>query len=169
MPSGVTHFKFALGGIGCAAAISPLLYSVEPMIAFGFVGGAVLGSVMTPDIDHHKKTLEEQRFYSLGTTIGRFYEAFWAPYRILIGRRHRGTTHIPVFGTITRFLYLLFGIKSILYLSYGIAVELGIDQTEALLLEASLSVSAFAFSLFGVSLLAGWVCQDLLHILLDSF
>ena len=61
------------------------------------------GYVVTPDIDLITLTREEQRIRKRLPIFGRFWVAAWAPYGSFMS--HRGISHAPVLGTLTRALY----------------------------------------------------------------
>lgn len=71
----------------------------------GLYIGAILGHILTPDIDHHFVTYEEHRMYRINQLFGTIWYYYWAPYQWAFS--HRGISHIMLLGTLTRFIYLL--------------------------------------------------------------
>jgi len=65
--------------------------------------GAWVGHCLTPDIDHHRITIEERRMLRRFKLLGWLWVAFWWPYEKL--NPHRGRSH-TLRGTVERFLYL---------------------------------------------------------------
>ena|GEM_PF-2140992 len=65
--------------------------------------GAWVGHILTPDIDHHRLTVEERRMLRRFKLLGWLWIAFWWPYDRF--NAHRGRSHTWR-GTVERFLYL---------------------------------------------------------------
>ena len=100
----------------------------------GLIAGAIVGILVTPDIDHHVITYEENRIKRWCNLCGKIWIIYWLPYSKAF--KHRGISHAPIVGTMTRALY--FPLPVIVAGWFGIASVVG--------------------------LLAGWALQDLLHI-----
>lgn len=71
----------------------------------GLFIGAILGHLITPDIDHHWTTYEEHRMYKINRALGFLWQWYWAPYQWVF--KHRGLSHVLFLGTLTRFTYVL--------------------------------------------------------------
>lgn len=71
----------------------------------GLFMGATMGHLITPDIDHHWVTYEEHRMYRINRLFGTLWYIYWSPYQWVF--KHRGLSHVIGFGTLTRFIYLL--------------------------------------------------------------
>ena len=63
------------------------------------------GWLMTPDLDVNGTTFEEYRLYKIFWPIGFVWQNFWAPYGLMF--KHRGWSHTPFIGTLTRIAYIL--------------------------------------------------------------
>lgn len=67
--------------------------------------GNLAGLVLDPDLDHEMVTASEWRVRRVfGVLIGGLWVAVWMPYAMLMP--HRGVSHWPVIGTLTRLVYL---------------------------------------------------------------
>lgn len=157
----------ALGALVPLGACAAYTYTIDPSLGIGLAIGSIAGVVMTPDIDHHVRTREETIFYNVSPSLGRLYESFWSPFRILVGRRHRGTTHVPIWGTTLRYLYLAFGIQMIFYVVLGVLNDFGLEEAFVSVQSLEEAFRLFFFSIVGLGILIGWACQDLVHILSD--
>lgn len=68
--------------------------------------GNLAGLFIEPDLDQEMVTSSEWRVVKLlGPLPGSIWSAFWMPYAMLM--KHRGMSHWPIIGTLTRALYLL--------------------------------------------------------------
>jgi uncharacterized metal-binding protein len=126
MPSGKTHriatLVLALGAFG-----------VENPVRYFLVGGCLAGLVITPDLD------QSERRTSLVSVL--FY-----PYGKMF--RHRGVSHWPVIGTLTRVAYVLLPLGAVLY-------SLGVWRPQSLIPEGAWWV------------LGGLMLADTLHAIMD--
>lgn len=103
MSSGKVHRQWT--EVSLAAITVGVAYSTGDPILLGAVTGGLLGHWITPDIDHHAFTLEEQMIFRLHPLLGHAWMIYWWPYeRLFI---HRGLSHVILLGTLTRFVYLL--------------------------------------------------------------
>ena len=146
MADGVTHARIALGalvlGTGVALVALPQPWSVS--------AGLALGWALTPDLDQDGSTIEESRWRKV-PIIGwflylAFRTAFW-PYALIMPHRSLWS-HGFVLGTAIRMAYVV-GLVTLLFPSLGLWawIQSNVDIT---------------YSVF-----AGWMIQDVLHILLD--
>lgn len=142
MASGKRHAKSTKRNLFWLLPSSIFLAFVEPS-AIGLGLGSIIGHLITPDIDHHKFTYEENRIYRLNKLLGALWWLFWWPYEKIFA--HRGISHWKVIGTLTRFLYLLW-----YPLFYNSAI-----WTDT------------ASWLFWLWLFLGWTVQDFAHLRLD--
>lgn len=136
MAGGKYHAKATKRNLLWLLPVSGLVMTVEPT-GVGIAVGAIIGHVLTPDIDHHYTTYEEYRVYRYSRLLGFCWWLYWLPYEKLIP--HRGISHIPVVGTATRFLYLLWFPLWYTHIPY----------------------------LFWVFVFVGWCIQDNKHLQLD--
>lgn len=69
---------------------------------------SVLGVVVSPDLDLPGLTLAETVWkrlpFPFGQLLSGFWYTLWLPYATLL--RHRGVSHWPLLGTLTRIVYL---------------------------------------------------------------
>lgn len=148
MADGVTHARIALGalvlgtGVALVALPQPLRYSIPV--------GLALGWALTPDLDQDGSTIEEARGRKV-PIVGwflylAFRTAFW-PYALVMPHRSLWS-HGFVLGTIIRMAYVV-GLVTLLFPSLGLWAWL----------QSNLDIT---YSVF-----AGWMVQDVLHILLD--
>lgn len=162
MASGITHARVASTGAVLLTASAAALYAAgyPAHIAAGVAVGAVAGLLVSPDIDHHVRTHEEQRIYRMfGPVVGALHQVYWLPYEKVFdhhGQRHaltlgakRGVSHWLVIGTLTRFVYLLAPLLLALWV-------------------AGVPLPPWAWP-FGVAMFAAWAVQDALHLVWDAF
>lgn len=116
--------------------VSGIGYLIEPQ-CIGLAVGSVIGHLLTPDIDHHYTTYEELRIYRYNKLLGFLWWLYWLPYERIVP--HRGISHVPIVGTATRFVYLLW---------------LPLWYTEG-------------YGLFWFSVFVTWCIQDAAHLRLD--
>ncbi len=143
MASGRVHRAATKRNMKRMLVPSLVLIAVDPM-AVSFLLGLVMGHILTPDIDHHWKTIEELRMYRYSRLWGWAWSLFWWPYQKL--HAHRGWSHTPIVGTVGRFLYLLW-FPLLLCLVY-------------------LGLSGWVWVMWGY-FLAAWILQDFVHLRLD--
>ena len=142
MASGKRHARSTKRNLFWLLPSSTLLALLEPS-ALGLGLGSILGHLITPDIDHHKFTYEENRIYRFSKILGTIWWLYWKPYEKIFA--HRGISHVKVIGTLTRFLYLLW---------YPLFVDPAIWTD---------SVSW----VFWMWVFVAWVVQDSAHLRLD--
>ena len=106
MASGKTHAKYAVAVLTMTATASPFVAHVYGgTVAISAVAGAVSGWLVTPDADIPHITHDERRMIRRLSIVGRIWVAYWWPYGRIF--RHRGISHAPLVGTLTRMLYLM--------------------------------------------------------------
>jgi uncharacterized metal-binding protein len=66
--------------------------------------GCLSGILISPDLDMAGRTISESLLIRWNILLGRLWVVLWFPYAML--SKHRGLSHVPVFGTIGRVLYL---------------------------------------------------------------
>lgn len=144
MPSGRTH---AFVAVPIAVTLTGVAVGASLLVSPVCVGvglGAWAGLLVTPDIDHHYVTHEEQRIARhMGCVVGWLWRMYWWPYESL--NAHRGASHTWPRGTLERFVYLCWP-----------------------LLIASLWLQVAEVWLFWLCVVAGWSVQDIAHIALDN-
>ena len=67
--------------------------------------GCFCGIFISPDLDMRQRTVSETTLLRWSLGIGYIWIVLWYPYAVLF--RHRGISHMPMVGTVTRVLYLL--------------------------------------------------------------
>ena len=110
MSSGAAHAQITrtilTGGLAVLGGAA-LLGVLHPLHAGAGVLGLVAGHLVTPDLDVDAITHEERRALRAGC-FGWAWVAWWWPYARLMA--HRGLSHAPLLGTLTRAVYLLWPI-----------------------------------------------------------
>jgi len=154
MSTGRIH---ALATVITAGASGPLLYSLGHTslpAAASFVGGCMLGLVITPDMDIRRPTHAEDVVRStLGRLLAWLWYVLWWPYSHFIPRHRHPLSHFPVLGTLVRVLYL------------GLLMGLA-----WFILGFFMALPPFSFPPVGSGLwwaLAGLCLEDCLHALMD--
>lgn len=66
--------------------------------------GCLSGILISPDLDMAGRTISETLLLRWNVLLGRLWVALWFPYALL--SKHRGLSHVPVFGTLSRVMYL---------------------------------------------------------------
>lgn len=94
------------------------LHSMTPML---LVLGCLAGMLVDPDLDQPSITSSEWRIIKiplLGIILGPLWIAYWLPYALIMSSNafkglpyhlrliHRGLSHTPILGTLTRLFYL---------------------------------------------------------------
>ena len=80
-------------------------------------GGCVAGIFLSPDLDQETLTTSETIFLKIpyvGWVFTGLMFAYWLGYAVMF--KHRGISHWPVVGTITRMMYISFTFVIILVL-----------------------------------------------------
>ncbi len=144
MASGRIHARVA-GMIAVGATLATPLIAAQygTDIGLGVAGGAWAGYLVTPDIDIPHRTHEEWRIIRRLPIIGRLWTAWWAAYGQLF--THRGISHAPIIGTVTRIAYALWPL--------------------ALLPTATL----YPFRYMAAAAFTAWCVQDIVHLIADGW
>lgn len=121
-----------------------IVASQRPELLTPAITGSTLGLLITPDYDF--KSIYIKSVINKIPVLGALWNAYWWPYAVLF--KHRKLSHNIIFGTLTRFIYLLLPVY-ILYIYY-IYTKVQISIENVLIL--------YLF----------WYLQDLSHYLLDS-
>ncbi len=77
---------------------------MSPLNVTAVAIGAFAGWIITPDLDVQGRTYEEKRFYNWHPLIGFLWQAYWYVYAKFM--KHRGVSHWPFVGTLTRWGYM---------------------------------------------------------------
>lgn len=85
--------------------------------------GCLSGILISPDLDMTGRTISETLLIRWNILLGRLWVAFWFPYALL--SKHRGLSHVPIFGTASRVMYVAtFYFVAHFLLQYYYAVDL---------------------------------------------
>lgn len=115
--------------------------ATNPEVLLPAMTGATTGLVITPDYDF--KNIYIKSVLAKIPILGVLWNFYWLPYALMF--KHRKLSHNIVFGTLTRFVYLL--LIPLLFLVYrGISFDMK-------------SLAIF---------LCLWYIQDISHYILDS-
>lgn len=160
MASGKTHAMVnnVLWFVGLGGS-AYLAYRLNPEAGIMLQSGLTAGLLMTPDLDHHNQTTQEEQrienFFGafLGPAVGKFirkfYNLLWAPYWIFIPHRHF-LSHGPIISTIIRAVYV-----------WALLALIWWPWAEYIALWSRLN------PIYLMIFLTGWALQDLAHIVLD--
>lgn len=153
MSDGATHARIAIAvEAGLAAQVVTSFFPLD--FSIGLMVGGVVGIIITPDIDHDKRTREENRFYAIGRPFGILWQVLWSPYPVIY--RHRGISHFPILGTITRVLHIL--------IIASIIAKFGWDLWPPDFIGPLLITYGTRFWL---GVFCGWCTQDIVHYFTD--
>ena len=113
----------------------------NPEVLLPAMTGATTGLMITPDYDF--KSIYIKSVIAKIPIVGVLWNAYWTPYAILF--KHRKLSHNILFGTLTRFIYLL--LIPIVFLVYS-----------------GINIDIKSLAIF----LGFWYIQDFSHYILDS-
>jgi uncharacterized metal-binding protein len=146
MPSGRTHLRIEAGllvGWGALAGLLLAQKRIEPAVVVAFVAAYLFSMVwLSPDLD----LARSRAFRRWG--VARW---LWLPYARLF--RHRSVSHHPMFGPLTRLLYLA-----------AIAVGIGLLYVAASGRPIRMAAPSIQIT---VAVLTGLYLPNLTHILTD--
>lgn len=127
-PDGYFHGRLTIFATPAAAALG--------MIVTGDVGGVVAGALgcllglfIDPDLDQEMVTSSEWRVIKLpvvGKLLGSAWVGLWMPYALMMP--HRGLSHMPILGTLTRVGYLSLIFEVVFFVATGHLWFVGQDQ-----------------------------------------
>ena len=151
MASGKTHEQAALTTLAVGGAVA---YFTASETAWYAVAGLLAGTLVTPDIDMDTRTREERRWKyvpAIGPLLKIGFWLFWLPYAKMFA--HRGLSHVPIIGTVSRILYAL-------VVLWIFMVVIGWNSSHELHNRIQVPM-AWPF-------IYGWILQDNVHLLLDA-
>lgn len=133
------------------------LYGVPHQYFIYFGSAYVLSTVLlSPDIDlHHSKPSKRWKMFKV----------FWYPYRKIF--KHRGLSHAPIFGTITRHIYFAIVLILIYILTIYILKFLGYSNIMAKYTEHILIFIKRITTEEALWFILGAVMADIVHIFWD--
>ncbi len=123
-----------------------------------FFSGYIFGTFfMSPDIDIPQ---------SRASRRWRMLRCLWYPYQALF--KHRGISHIPVIGTLTRLLYIIFLVTFLYFVIIGI---LGFIDKNLSLMIASVDIFGIMNEILrsegAMYFIGGIIVADIVHIITD--
>ena len=111
MPSGKIHDQIWRVGLDYIFYITlfvlvPISIYTGEIELIAIFSGYLLGSFIEPDLDQYAITTSEARLYKWFKDVGAFIVGYftWYAYRF----KHRGISHYPIIGTLTRWVWMLF-------------------------------------------------------------
>ncbi len=146
MASGRTHVAATIALTPMAAMIAWQLAGGEPTAAALAGAGCLSGVLISPDLDMTGRTISETILLRWNMIIGRLWIAIWYPYALI--SKHRGLSHVPVFGTLSRVIYLsaiYVGVHFLLQYYYSLDLLQWpiLHQQELMIFVAGLAISDF--------------------------
>ena len=143
MPGGKIHFRDSLIATGVVAATT-LIATGDSWQALGYTGGAIIGTYLTPDLDlAEKDPIYPNWALRKFPVINGVHRGIGFAYGSLMS--HRGVSHAPVVGTLTKMIPIFAVIVSALWL-------LGIHEIPWILT---------------IRVFFGWTVVDFVHIAHD--
>jgi uncharacterized metal-binding protein len=140
-------------------ALPIILYAVPKEFYLAFGAGYVVGTFfLSPDVDLPN---------SKPTKRWSYLRCIWMPYQSF--SRHRGISHLPIVGSLLRLTYLVLVVVFLYFVLLGIVS----------LLDRSIALEMTGFDPFSylnelfrsersLYFVAGIVCADIVHIVLDG-
>ena len=149
MASGRTHDIINL------LALPPLVYYLKPTDYIGFSAGYLAGTFfLSPDNDI---------YHSLPNKRWKFLRIIWKPYTKIFS--HRGISHYPIIGTLTRLLYLVIVFSALFFVCYFLSTKIYPDSKK-IFSDINLNIG-YLTSPFFISFLIGLFLSEIIHILTD--
>lgn len=147
MASGRTHDIVNLITFG------PIVYYLQPVDFVSFTAGYIVGTFfLSPDNDIYHSS-QNKRW--------RFLKFIWYPYTKIF--KHRGVSHIPFYGMITKLLYLSFVFTIFLFL-IKIFFKYALNYDE---INLKFSLLELITQPYLTLFLAGLFLSELMHIFTD--
>ena len=104
MASGRTHISGTL-------VLTPITVMTAWQLSHGDLNmsliaglGCLSGVIISPDLDMAGRTISESIVLRWNILLGRLWIMLWFPYAMI--HKHRGLSHVPIFGTMSRVLYI---------------------------------------------------------------
>ncbi len=143
MASGRTHELINL------AVLPPVVYYLSPNDLISFLGGYFVGTfLLSPDNDIYNSKPNKR------WKILRF---IWTPYTKIF--KHRGISHIPIYGTVTKMLYLI-GIVLIIFFILEILNILKVHNQ-------NINIKSILLNPIFLSFIIGLILAEIVHIFTD--
>jgi uncharacterized metal-binding protein len=139
-------------------ALPGFLYFLPKEFYLPFSIGYVLGTfLLSPDLDlRHSKP--SKRWKAL--------KILWRPYQKK--SKHRGISHIPILGTLTRLLYIFLLITALYYLLYFLLSHYWQESTQKISqLNPLIFAEKLAYKEWTFYALLGLIASEIIHISLD--
>ncbi len=149
MASGRTHDIVNL------MALPPIVYYLKPSDYIGFSTGYLVGTFfLTPDNDI---------YHSLPNKRWKILRFLWKPYTKIFS--HRGISHYPIIGTVTRLVYLITVFLILFSIFYFILIN-AYPESKKFFSQIMIDYS-YLSSPFFISFLIGLFLSEIIHILTD--
>ena len=154
MASGRTHDLINL------VAFPPIVYYLKPDNFWAFTAGYLVGTFfLTPDND---------LYHSHPNKRWKFLRFIWKPYVILFS--HRGISHMPIFGILTKLIYLAV-VFLVFYFFLSISLHFVYPEGEKILYknfsETGSNIQNIIKNPFVISFLVGLFLSEIVHIITD--
>lgn len=147
MASGRTHDIVNL------VAFGPIVYYLQPVDFISFTAGYIAGTFfLSPDNDIYHSS-QNKRW--------KFLKFIWYPYTRIF--KHRGISHIPFYGMVTKLLYLSF-IFLIFLFSVKLTLKFILNND---IIDLKLSILDFIQQPYILLFLTGLFLSELMHIFTD--
>ncbi len=104
MASGRTHITGTLVLTPITAMATWQLADGNPVLTALSALGCLSGVLISPDLDMAGRTISESIVLRWNILLGRLWVLLWLPYALI--HKHRGLSHVPIFGTMSRILYI---------------------------------------------------------------
>jgi uncharacterized metal-binding protein len=139
------------------AVLPPLIYYLHPSDFISFSAGYFIGTFfLTPDND---------LYLSRPNSRWKFLKFIWLPYTKLFS--HRGISHIPIYGTITKIFYLSFIAFIFLFLLKVLINFLISDDNFQVSRFDNLDLRSFLNNVSFLSFFFGLILAEFVHIFTD--
>lgn len=101
MPSGVRHNAVNVAAAATSFPFVGWFFDLPTTVAVTF--GILLGCLISPDLDVDKGNISIAIIRKRSRGLAFIWRWFWWPYGKIFS--HRGASHMPVIGTVTRLIY----------------------------------------------------------------
>jgi uncharacterized metal-binding protein len=105
MPAGNTH-NFFVGVAGVGMGIGCVYLEQDITYTLSLVSGSLAGLILTPDLDVDTGCTSMRLVRGgCGRLVSTLWQWYWLPYSKVMP--HRGISHTPILGTLTRLVYFI--------------------------------------------------------------
>lgn len=132
------------------------VYYLQPENLYGFLAGYLIGTFfLSPDNDI---------YHSSPNKRWKFLKFIWKPYTKIFS--HRGVSHVPVLGSITKLLYLLTILIMVLALLFPIIKLIKPDIVKNLNF-SYVDLKNYLIHPLSISFLIGLILSEIIHVITD--